>query len=355
VSDETGKVLVLVTGTGRSGTSTMAGSLHHLGLSVPGPHLGANDSNPKGFYESRWAVRFHKRIIAAAGLDDFDGRPEAIDLAHRAETPALRARLVRYLERVTAGADRVVVKDPRSVWAQKLWLEVATELGITVCYVSMLRHPAEVVGSRTTYYASGKDEAGLLRYQTASIARWVNSSLVTERETRGQRRAFVGYADLIQDWRGALGAMAEHLGIPLDIDQPTAARRVDEFVDPALRRHTVGWDELDVPAALREVAEAVWTASVSLGRDGPSAVEPERFDALSADYARLYRESVAISHDTIAYVRREAVRRGAREERQRLEHDRQAAGPEDRAVREVSARDLLGVVGGRVVRRVRHR
>ena len=61
-------VLVLITGTGRSGTSTMSGTLHHLGLFVPGPYLGANASNPKGFYESRWAIKFHKRITAAAGI-----------------------------------------------------------------------------------------------------------------------------------------------------------------------------------------------------------------------------------------------------------------------------------------------
>ena len=73
--------LVLITGTGRSGTSTMSGTFHHLGLHVPGPYLGANDSNPKGFFESRWSVKFHKRITAAAGINDFDGRPQAFGAA----------------------------------------------------------------------------------------------------------------------------------------------------------------------------------------------------------------------------------------------------------------------------------
>ena len=61
-----GGVLVLVTGTGRSGTSTISGTLHHLGLAVPGPFLGANKSNPKGFFESTWAVEFHQKIARAA-------------------------------------------------------------------------------------------------------------------------------------------------------------------------------------------------------------------------------------------------------------------------------------------------
>jgi hypothetical protein len=84
------KTLVLITGTGRSGTSTMAGTLHHLGLAVPGPYLGANDSNPKGFYESRWATRFHKRITAAARIHDMDSRPTAFDRVQAAVPLAAR-------------------------------------------------------------------------------------------------------------------------------------------------------------------------------------------------------------------------------------------------------------------------
>ena len=71
------KKLVLITGTGRSGTSTMSGTLHHLGLYVPGPYLGANKSNPKGFFESKWAIAFHRRITTAARIDFFDGRPSS--------------------------------------------------------------------------------------------------------------------------------------------------------------------------------------------------------------------------------------------------------------------------------------
>ena len=42
------KKLVLITGTGRSGTSTMSGTLHHLGLYVPGPYLGCEQVQPQG-------------------------------------------------------------------------------------------------------------------------------------------------------------------------------------------------------------------------------------------------------------------------------------------------------------------
>ena len=89
--------LVLITGTGRSGTSTVSGSLFHLGLHVPGPFLGANESNPKGFFESKWAVKFHKQITRTARINDFDGRPDALHRAQDAVTPALREQLVSFL------------------------------------------------------------------------------------------------------------------------------------------------------------------------------------------------------------------------------------------------------------------
>ena len=346
-------VLVLVTGTGRSGTSTMAGSLHHLGLSVPGPHFGANASNPKGFFESKWAVRFHKRIAAAARIDDFDSRPEALDRARAAVTPEQRVRLARFLEKISAEHDQVVVKDPRSVWAQQLWRDVAAEVGLDTRYISMLRHLAEVVGSRTTYYVNSTDEAARLRYQTVSVARWVNSSLITERETRGEGRAFVLYADLLEDWRAVFGRLADTLGLRLDGDLASGSRHpLDDFIDPALRRHQVTWDEIDIPSPLRDVAEDVWESLVRLSGDPAASVETSaEFDTHAQHYNRLYREAVAISRDAIAHAKEEGRRAGAREAQ--ASEDASAAQLEDRVLRDVSGRELIRTAGQRVARRLR--
>jgi hypothetical protein len=343
------KVLVLVTGTGRSGTSTMAGSLHHLGLNVPGPLLGANKSNPKGFFESRWAVRFHKRIAAAAGLDDFDSRPNALELAQKAVTPRLRGQLTAYVERVTAEHDQVVVKDPRSVWAQRLWREVCADVGVDIGYVSMLRHPAEVVGSRTTYYASANDAQARLRYQTTSVARWVNSSLITERETRGQRRAFVLYADLLTDWRSVFRPLAAGLGLRLEGDLESGSHHpVDDFIEPDLRRHQASWADIDIPVALRALAESVWGAAVRLSGDGLGAPDGTAdFEQLSERYTRLFGEAAAISRDAIAGARLEGRRAALAEARDA------GKGEDDRRLSDASGRELLQAAGARALRRVR--
>ena len=357
-------VLVLVTGTGRSGTSTIAGSLHHLGLEVPGPYLGANESNPKGFYESRWAIRFHKRLTGAAGITDMDSRPQALDRVRAVITPQRRAELVAFLRDRASGHAQVVIKDPRSVWAQELWRDAAAEAGLDIRYLSMLRHPAEVIGSRAMYYASRSDEAARRRYEIFSIARWINNSLISERETRGQRRTFVKYTDLLEDWRPAVAKVADELGLTYEGDlTPGVHHPVDDFIDPDLRRVRVTWDDLDVPADLQEIAQGVWDALMVLfdagGQDeGASAT----LDELGARYERLFSDAAAISHDTIEEAAAEARAKGAADERARQAEKRaeaaaaNAAAPpplEARQVGEVGGRDLIKVAGARLLHKLR--
>lgn len=365
--------LVLITGTGRSGTSTMSGTLHHLGLHVPGPHLGANESNPKGFFESSWAVNFHKRITKRARINDFDSRPGAFARAQDALTPALRADLVAFLREVTAGHEQVVVKDPRSVWAQRLWQECAGEVGFDIAYISMLRHPAEVVGSRTTYYANPDDEAKRRSYETFNVARWINNSILSERETRGSRRAFVSYVELLEDWRPALVRLGDELGLTFDVDVAAGeASPVEEFIDPGLRRHQPTWDDLQVPTELAVIAEDIWQCLVALAAAGGTDAElSARMDALGERYEQVFTQAADIAHDAVEEARAEARAKALAEQqaagssspkpspqqapKQTPQKTPRQTRPRSRAetpAGQLGSKDLLREVGGRVKRRL---
>jgi hypothetical protein len=338
---------------------------------VPGPYLGANESNPKGFFESRWAVRFHKRLASEAGINDFDGRPGALALAQRAMSDELRHDLREFLTAESRDHDQVVVKDPRSVWAQREWRAAASDVGLDICFVSMLRHPAEVVGSRTTYYAKPDDEAAQRVYATFNVARWINSSLVSEHETRRQRRAFVSYLDLLSDWRPVLVGLAEDFGLRYDVDvsggEPS---RVDDFIEPGLRRHQVTWDDLEIPAELQTIAQDVWDDLVALqaGRGTDEAASAD-LDVQAERYRELYTRSAAIAHDVVETERRrfrelteqprwqkqEAAAAKKAVPAARATPAKKASAPRDvadRRVREVGGRDLLRVLAGRLRRKV---
>ena len=182
------KTLVLITGTGRSGTSTMSGTLHHLGLHVPGPYLGANESNPKGFFESSWAVQFHKQITAAARINDFDSRPSAFARSQAAITPELRGQLAAYLAENALGHDQVVVKDPRSVWAQALWQEVAAESGFDIA-MPELQPGGDVRGPRRLRFDAG-GEHGLVQDRRLAVAKTDDrhQDLSIDRRVRDEER-----------------------------------------------------------------------------------------------------------------------------------------------------------------------
>ena len=72
----------------------------------------------------------------------------------------------------------------------------------------MLRPPAEVVGSKQTYYANRLGSAHL-------AASWLNMLLHTERATRESvvdgGRVFVRYADLLDDWTRTVMGVGEQL------------------------------------------------------------------------------------------------------------------------------------------------
>jgi hypothetical protein len=293
--------LVLVTGAGRSGTSTIAGALHHLGLHVPRPVIKPNESNPMGFFESVWPVKFHRRILERAFVEQTDGRPHALDLAAAAVDDATRAELRTWLADVALVEPQVVVKDPRSIWVPWLWKQTAAELGYDVGYLTMLRHPAEVLGSRSTYYRGNRPGIDDFQFTVMNLCGWINGNLVVERQTRADRRVVLGYHDLLADWRACLGRVRDSLDLVLDDDlDPGHRHAVDDFIDPGLRRHEPSWEGWDVPRDLVEIAQEVFDQMTSLAdAGGHDAAAEAALDAVGERYAGVMRDAEAIAHDAI--------------------------------------------------------
>ena len=77
----------------------------------------------------------------------------------------------------------------------------------------MLRPVTEVVGSKQRYYAGKQSEI-------SRTAGWVNVMLHTEVATRDSERAFVRYADLLDDWTVPVFELGERLATT-----PCCARR----------------------------------------------------------------------------------------------------------------------------------
>jgi hypothetical protein len=283
------KRLVLVVGVGRSGTSLLAGVLGQLGFHIPQPEVTADDTNPKGFGEPRWVVDFHSRLMRRLRVIVFDARPVAFEKTAAVEDAAeLRAWLADEL----AQADDVVVKDPRVGWFLNLWKRACDGLDVEVGQVTMLRHPAEILTSARKSYGDWQSDA-------SRAAAWLNVMLETERQTRGARRVYIRYEDLLADWRAQMDRAGRVLELPLLTDiAPERAAAVDAFVDPGLHRARTGWEGLEVPERVSTLCDRVWELFVA----GPEERAGE-LDAALEEYRALYREAEAISQPSVTAVR----------------------------------------------------
>ena len=289
------KQLVLVVGVGRSGTSLLTGVLGQLGFHVPQPEVKADDTNPRGFSEPRWAVDFHTRLLQERRVTVNDSRPAAFEkTGTAAEDAATLAELREWLGGQLGEADSVVVKDPRTGWFLPLWTRCATDLGVEPGFVTMLRHPTEILASAIKSYGTWQTPA-------SRAAAWINITLETEHATRGSRRAFVRYEDLLADWRRETGRVGDLLSVPaLQAPDEASAAAVDAFVDPTLHRNRVGWEEFDIPERVRDMAEDVWRRLQPLAEaEGDTGAVHADLDAARAEFAQLHREAEEIAQSSI--------------------------------------------------------
>jgi hypothetical protein len=295
--------VVFVVGSGRSGTSTMAGALQTLGMHVPQPEVRADDTNPKGFGEPQWVVDFHDELLKRCNVQVSDARPSAWFESGKLSTfEPLRQRLHEWLEPQFAEGPELVIKDPRLAWFLGLWRSAALRSDATPAYVTMLRPVTEVVGSKQQHYGSKFGEVN-------RTAAWVNMMLHTERATRGSARAFVRYGDLLKDWTVPLFGIGQSFDLAaVQTASANDVRAVHAFVDPGLRRVQLTWDDVEVPRRLREIAEESWQSLDRLADPGGDTPEVHAaLDELRTAYAEVYDEAEAIAQSTALAAYRDGL------------------------------------------------
>jgi hypothetical protein len=307
-----GPSLVVVAGSGRSGTSLCSTLLHRLGYHIPQPEVQPNRNNPRGYGEPRWAVDFHQRWLDALDVSKEDARPFAIAKMERlASRPRPQRELRSWLAEQFDVADRIVVKDPRLTWFTGLYRDVADSLGARLAVVTMVRHPVETTRSRESAYGASLTDI-------SRMTAWVNMMQSVELTTRPMPRALIRYDDLVADWRSAVAAADDVLGHGI-VDRASADQlaAADEIVDPTLRRSTATWDEFDVPAELQRLAQATHDALDALvatpsraGDSGEQAIKA--LDEARAEYAAYYSQCEQVARTSAVAVRRDQKRKDAK-------------------------------------------
>src|SRR5262249_40931276 len=117
---------------------------------------------------------------------------------------SFRERIVDILRRDFGDSPLFVVKDPRICVLLPLWRNALTDIETDPRFVISVREPLEVAAS-----LASRDG-----FSTAhSLLLWLKHFLAAELGTRGVRRVFVRYDDLLADWRRTSTTISQALSI----------------------------------------------------------------------------------------------------------------------------------------------
>jgi hypothetical protein len=219
---------VLVLGMHRSGSSAITRFLNFLGCTLPSTLMPANPTNPAGHWESDAICAFNDRLLSEAGSFWNDWLPIHSDWS----------RSCTYRHNLSAAGDLIrseygdaglfVLKDPRICRIAPFWYEALELQKLSVLTLIPLRHPLEV--SASLHKRDGIHPAiGQLL--------WLRHVVEAERASRGRRRVFSHYDDLLADAVGTADKVADGFGIVWPRSRIAFANDAQNFLSPEFRHH----------------------------------------------------------------------------------------------------------------------
>jgi hypothetical protein len=245
------RTCIIVAGTHRSGTSAITRVVNLLGADITEdllpPVAGNND---RGFWEPIRVVDIHDRLLQAleSSYDDPFPLPE-----YWMQTKAAQRAMCELSQEIQKDFSEhhlFVVKDPRISRLLPLWLKLLDSMAIEPIIIIPVRNPLETAAS-----LKKRDQFSLAK----SFLIYLRSNLETELASRGRRRLFVSYNQLLCDW----SSFAVKLGKLADGHVPSIRAEsiieINDFLSADLYRNRFTRGQLcsavDIPAVVVEVFE----------------------------------------------------------------------------------------------------
>ncbi len=253
---------LMITGMHRSGSSLLAGCLLHLGINLGTSRLAGNSSNGGDTFENPDIVLAHEILFRDLGCRwEMVGELPAGWLESEA-AERTGQKLVHIIQEQFLDHGPWAVKDPRLCRVLPLWSKVLAQLGVTPCFVHMVRHPDEVAGSLSQNHGMEPDKARLL---------WLVYNLDAFRDSRRQPRMLLTYDQLLADPLTALRRISDAFNLGLPCDSPEYSRTLTEFVRPEFKHHHIGGAASDAKNESAQYARVYDYFRLNQGR----AIDPQ--------------------------------------------------------------------------------
>ena len=233
---EKNKTAILVAGMHRSGTSAFTRLLALFGCDLPKSLVPGNRSNKLGHWEPKSVVDLNEEILTSAKSSWDDWK---IFDPHWRDSPAGKKFLERaltVLEKEFAGSLLFVLKDPRICRLLPFWIDVLQTFGAEPLIVSPIRNPLDV--------ALSLEKRDGITPLTAYFL-WLRHVLDAEQASRGLRRAWLNYDELLLQPYATINMLGSSLGITWPQRKSANIQiEIDDWISLELRHHYSGYAEL---------------------------------------------------------------------------------------------------------------
>jgi hypothetical protein len=249
-----------------------------LGFQLPGTLLPANAANPTGFWESSRINDLNNQILEAFGQSwiSIEALPNTWPESDQRGDWLVQARKI--LEEDFAPGN-IILKDPRLSRLLPAWLEALEEASKEIAIVCVVRHPSDVAKSLKARNGFELDFGQLL---------WLRYYLDAEQSTRGKRRAFLSYQNLLLDWQTQLDGVVQRLDLERYCRLPPDPA-IGEFLNADLEHHRAGNSDQKA-----DQIHVTWAGQLFAMLSAWCAGEPETAkDHLEFDRIRGYLDEAA--------------------------------------------------------------
>ena len=217
---------ILVLGMHRSGTSALTRVLHLLGCQLPKQVMSGDVGNEFGHWESTPIASFNDEVLASAGSSWDDWLPFNSDWYQSPVVHDFVSRGRAWLTEEFGSSPLFVLKDPRICRIANFWFEIFAAEGIEPAIVVPVRNPLEVGNSLNDRDMMEPGYAHLL---------WLRHILDAEAASRGLKRVFCTYDQLLEDWPGLADRMKMTLGITWPRISASTAVEISSFLTTGQR------------------------------------------------------------------------------------------------------------------------
>lgn len=290
----------------RSGTSLAAAMLCTAGATPPIRLMPADVNNELGYWEPWPLAQLNEELLADLGLSWDSTLPFPVGVLRSPTAQSYIPRFAQLFATEYGDSPLFCVKDPRNSRLLPVLLPALSAEAIEPKYVIVARNPLEVAQSL-------RQRDGF--HWSKSLMLWMRYTLEAEEHTRGQRRVFVTYDQLMGDWRTVL----ERVGSQLNIGWPRRLADIDldfeAIIADRLRHHKTAFRTLNARKDIVEWVRALYGAFVSAARDSQDealrifdrvrealGTADFAFEPLLADSLKRMRDSEVSRHEAAALL-----------------------------------------------------